>query len=571
MADDSPLPALRAVRDQRGDQRPTDTSPGGRRPWEPRYPDRPARTRSCAMAKAYLVGSGIAALAAATFLIRDGGLKGSDIHLFEEQRALGGSLDAGGTPDAGYTMRGGRMFEAEFRCTYDLLSGIPSLDDPAVSVTEEILAGHEDFAWNDIARLVDGDGKIVDTTSMGFSERDRLEMVRCLATPEAHLDGKRITDCFGEHFFTTAFWFMWCTTFAFQPWHSAIEFRRYLRRFVHLFSEFASMTGIHRTRYNQYDSIVRPLTAWLQERGVTVHTGCHVTDLGFTPGIRSGTVETIHLNRRGHDEKVTVAPEDLVLVTNGSMTDASSLGSHTSTPPPAPHRSDAWLLWHRLARGRDDFGNPDAFDKHVKESRWESFTVTTKDPAFLKALEEFSGRPAGKGGLMTFTGSNWLLTIVANRQPVYRDQPEDVGVWWGYGLFPGRAGNHTPKPMTMCTGREILEEVLHHLPFDERTADRIRETSIVVPCVMPYITSQFLARRRDDRPRVVPKESVNLAFIGQFAEVPDDVVFTVEYSVRTAWTAVAQLLKLDRHPPQVYKGHHDPHVLAAALETMHRR
>lgn len=523
------------------------------------------------MAKAYLVGSGIAALAAAAFLIRDGGFEGPDVHLFEEGRTPGGSLDAGGTADAGYTMRGGRMFEAEFRCTYDLLSHIPTLDDPAVSVTEEILAGHEDSPWDDIARLVDADGKIVDTSSMGFSERDRLELVRCLATPEGRLDGKRITDCFGEHFFTTNFWFMWCTTFAFQPWHSAIEFRRYLRRFIHLFPGLATMSGIHRTRYNQYDSIVLPLTAWLRERGVTLHTRCRVTDLGFGPGVHSGTVETLHLSRDGRDEKITVTPGDLVFVTNGSMTDASSLGSHTSAPPPAPHRSDAWLLWHRLARGREDFGNPAAFDKHVKESRWESFTVTSKDPAFLRALEEFSGRPAGKGGLMTLTGSNWLITLVANRQPVYRDQPEDVGVWWGYGLFPDRAGNHTPKPMTMCSGREILEEVLHHLPFDERTAARVLRTSTVVPCVMPYITSQFLARRRDDRPRVVPEGSVNLAFVGQFAEVPDDVVFTVEYSVRTAWTAVAQLLKLDRRPPEVYKGHHDPRVLVAALETLHRR
>jgi oleate hydratase len=226
------------------------------------------------------------------------------------------------------------------------------------------------------------------------------------------------------------------------------------------------MSGIHRTRYHQYDSIVRPLTTWLRERGVTVHTGCRVIDLGFTPGVESGTVEILYLSRDGHDEKIAVAPEDLVFVTNGSMTDASSVGSHTSAPPSAPHRSDAWLLWHRLARGRDDFGDPAVFDKDVKASRWESFTVTAKDPAFLKALEEFSGRPAGKGGLMTFTNSNWLLTIVANRQPVYHDQPEDVSVWWGYGLFPDRAGNHTPKPMTMCSGREILEEVLHHLPFD---------------------------------------------------------------------------------------------------------
>ncbi|WP_406499249.1 oleate hydratase [Streptomyces sp. NBC_01604] len=530
---------------------------------------RPGTTRSCVMAKAYLVGSGVAALAAATFLIRDGGFDGSDIHLFEEQRRIGGSLDAGGTPEAGYTMRGGHMFDAEYRCTYDLLSGIPTLDDPAVSVTQEILAGHEDRAWDDIARLVDGQGEIVDTRSWGLSERDRLDLARCLATPEGHLDGKRITDSFGEHFFTTTFWFMWCTTFAFQPWHSAIEFRRSLRRFVHLFPELSSLSGTHRTRYNQFDSVVRPLTAWLSDRGVTVHTGCHVADLGLASGRRSTTVERLYLVRDGRDEQIDVAPEDLVLVTNGSMTDASSLGSHTAAPAPAPRRSDAWLLWHRLARGRDDFGDPAVFDKHVKESRWESFTVTAKDPAFLKALEEFSGRETGRGGLMTFTDSNWLLTIVAQRQPVYRDQPEDVSVWWGYSLRPGRAGNHTPKPMTMCSGREILDEVLHHLRFDEAVAARVRETSTVVPCLMPYVTSQFLVRRRDDRPEVVPEGSVNLAFIGQFAEVPDDVAFTVEYSVRTAWTAVAGLLDLAKQPPPVYKGHHDPHVLASALETMH--
>jgi len=523
------------------------------------------------MAKAYLVGSGIAALAAATFLIRDGGFDGADIHVFEEQEKTGGSLDAGGSADTGYSMRGGRMFEAEFRCTYDLLSGIPSPDDPSVSATQDILDGHEDFAWDDIARLVDGTGKIVDTRSMGFSERDRLDLIRCLAASEGHLDGKRITDCFGEHFFTTNFWFMWCTTFAFQPWHSAIEFRRYLRRFVHLFPEFASMSGIHRTRYNQYDSIVRPLIDWLRARGVTLHTGCQVTDLDFAPGHHSTTVDGIRLHRDGRDERIDVRPEDLVLVTNGSMTDASSLGSHTSPPPAPPRRSEAWLLWHRLARGREDFGNPDAFDKNVKESRWESFTVTAKDPAFLAALESFSGRPTGKGGLMTFTDSNWLLTIVANRQPVYRGQPEDVGVWWGYGLFPDRPGNRTGKPMTACSGAEILDEVLHHLPFDEAVAARVRETSTVVPCLMPYITSQFLVRRAGDRPEVVPEGSVNLAFVGQFAEVPDDVVFTVEYSVRTAWTAVSRLLGLDKRPPEVYKGHHDPHVLAGALETMHQR
>ncbi|MFI5963927.1 oleate hydratase [Streptomyces asoensis] len=528
------------------------------------------------MAKAYLVGGGIAGLAAAAFLIRDGGFEGSDIHLFEEGRTLGGGLDAGGTPHTGHGMHGGRMSEAGFRCTYDLFSGIPTLDDPAVSVTEEILTGDEesagaDVARDDVARLVDANGAVVDTTSMGFSERDRLELVRCLATPEGHLDGRRVTDCFGEHFFTTTFWLLWSTTFGFRPRHSAIEFRRCLWRFIHLLPGLSTLSGVHRTRHHPYDSLVRPLASWLRERGVALHTGCRVTDLGFTPGVRSGTVDAVHLSRHGRDERIAVGPEDLVVVALGSATDATGVGSHTAAPAPAPHRTDAWLLWHRLARGREDFGNPAVFDKHRKESHGTSFTVTSKDPVFLRAWEEFGGRPPGRGALTTLTGSRWLLTLVADPRPVLPDRPEDAGVWWGYGLFPDRAGHRTPKPMTMCSGREILDEVLHHLPFDERTAARVRETSTVVPRVMPYISSQFLARRRDDRPSVVPEGSVNLAFVGQFAEVPDDVVFTVEYSVRTAWTAVAQLLGLDRRPPEVYKGHHDPRVLAAALETMHRR
>ncbi|MFF3110914.1 oleate hydratase [Kitasatospora sp. NPDC057904] len=522
------------------------------------------------MPKAHLVGGGIAALSAAAFLIRDGGFAGDDIHLYEAQEVVGGSLDAGGTPETGYTMRGGRMFEPQFRCTFDLLSGIPSLDDPSKSVTQDILDSHAESPWDDAARLVDAKGRISDGHAMGFSERHRLDLVKCLATPERLLDGRRITDCFDAGFFTTDFWYMWCTTFAFEPWHSAVEFRRYLKRFVHLFPEFGAMSGIRRTRYNQYDSIVRPLTAWLLARGVRVHTGRPVADLAFRHG--PGTsVERIHFG--GAHPDLAVAEDDLVLVTNGSMTADSVLGSHTA-PPEEPNTSrspDAFLLWHRLARGREDFGRPAVFDHHADESTWESFTVTERGGTFAQWMEEFGGRPTGRGGLLTLTDSPWLLTLVVNRQPVYQHQPEGVCVWWGYGLRPDEPGTFVKKPMRECSGAEILDEVLRHLAVAPVTAERITAASTVIPCLMPYITSQFLVRRHGDRPEVVPEGSANLAFIGQYAEVPDDVVFTVEYSVRTAWTAVSRLLGLDRRPPAVHKGHHDPHVLAEALHAMHRR
>lgn len=522
------------------------------------------------MAKAYLVGSGIGGLAAAAFLIREGRFTGADIHVLEEQDRKGGSLDAGGNPETGYSMRGGRMFELQFRCTYDLLGSVPSADDPARSVTQDTFAFHEDFRWNDQARLVDAERKIADAHAMGFSGHDRLELVKCVATPERLLDGKRITDCFSPSFFTTNFWYMWCTTFAFNPWHSAIEFRRYLNRFIHLFPTFDTMSGIYRTRYNQYDSIVRPLLGWLVERGVRFHAGARVTDLDFAPS-SGATVTRIHLVRDGRPEQIAVAGNDLVFVTNGSMTANSSLGSTHAAPVLDTTRSaGAWRLWETLAAGRPEFGNPAAFTGSIQDSKWTSFTVTTRNPTFFQLMEDYSGSPAGKGGLVTFKDSNWLLTIALNHQPHYLRQPADTYVWWGYGLFPDKVGNYVPKTMADATGREILQEVLHHLPFDSQR-DAIVESAIVIPCMMPYITSQFLVRRHGDRPAVVPAGSRNLAFIGQFAEVPDDVVFTVEYSVRTAWLAVASLLGLDRQPPPVYKGQYDPRVLLHALETMYRR
>jgi oleate hydratase len=57
----------------------------------------------------------------------------------------------------------------------------------------------------------------------------------------------------------------------------------------------------------------------------------------------------------------------------------------------------------------------------------------------------------------------------------------------------------------------------------------------------------------------VPPGSRNFAFISQFVEIPEDVVFTVEYSVRAAQMAVYQLLDLDLPIPPVTR--HDKAIL----------
>jgi len=140
-------------------------------------------------------------------------------------------------------------------------------------------------------------------------------------------------------------------------------------------------------------------------------------------------------------------------------------------------------------------------------------------------------------------------------------------VFWGYGLCVDQSGDFVKKPMSACAGREILTEILGHLKVEAEAA-RFLEHANCIPCMMPFITSQFLPCRRGDRPAVVPEGWCNLAFIGQFCELPDDVVFTVEYSVRTAQNAVYALLGLDRTAPDIYKGQHDPQVVYNTFSTL---
>ena len=520
--------------------------------------------------KAYLVGGGIASMAAAAFLIRDGDLRGADITIFEETEKVGGSLDGAGSPQVGYVVRGGRMIEAKYLCTYDLFSSIPTLDESR-SVTDEIFAWNETMKTSSKSRLV-RNGQRQTAPDFGLSERHILTIERLAIEPEGMLGASTIADQFDPAFFKTNFWFMWCTTFAFQPWHSAVEFKRYIVRFAHMVSGFDRLEGIMRTVYNQYDSLVRPLHRWLEQRGVVFALDTRVTDLRFDQQGGAKSVTGIATVRGGQGDEVAVAPGDLVLVTLGSMTEASSLGSMNQAPSldqqPAGHGTGAWALWHKIAARRPEFGNPSAFSDHVGQSKWVSFTTTLYDPTLLRVVRDLTGNVPGEGGLITFPESGWLLSIVIPHQPHFIDQRPDVAVFWGYGLKVDEPGTFVRKPMTACTGHEIMTELLGHLHVTAEQST-ILETCLCVPCMMPFITSQFLPRKEGDRPAVIPAGTRDLACIGQFCELPDDVVFTVEYSVRSAQTAVYALLGLPREPPPVYQGRFDPRVLFKAFLALH--
>lgn len=516
--------------------------------------------------KAHLVGGGISSLSAAAFLIKDGGLLGANIHVYEAGEALGGALDASGSAETGYSMRGGRMFEAEDRCVHYLMSFIPSAADPTKSIDEEMRTYHADYGWNDKARLVAGGGRVLDATKFGLGQRNRLDLLQLAATPEALLEGKTIADCLDLSILATNFWYMFGSIFAFMPWHSAIEMRRYLLRFIHLVPTMASMTTIQRTRLNQYEALVLPLANWLRRLGVQFHLLTHVTGIDFASTDAGFAATALRLVDTAGARRVEVSPEEFVFVTNGSQVAGSTRGS-METPPPATAPQDAsWQLWENLAQGRADFGRPAAFNSDPAKSAWITFTLTTRSALFVDLMATLTGSQQGRGGLITLTDSNWLLTIVGMHNPHFAGQPPDVHIWWGYGLYLDRPGNFVPKLMPACSGAEIVTEVLHHLGFAEHIG-RILADSICIPCLLPYAGSCLLLRRSGDRPRVVPKGSANFAFIGEFAEIPDEVIFTTEYAVRTARTAVAALLNLDP-PPPVYKGQLDPKVLIEAAKAI---
>jgi len=406
---------------------------------------------------------------------------------------------------------------------------------------------------------------------MGFDWGDRIALAKLLFDSEAALSDKSIEKVFPKHFLTSNFWLMWCTMFSFQPWHSTVEMRRYLLRFIQLFPTISDLSCVRHTRYNQYHPMVEPLRSWLEGKGVEFRLGARVLDMDLkdaTAGFRVARLKTRHL-KSGVEREIALEESDLVVFTNGSMTDASTYGSMIS--PAGLNDSSlggSWALWKRLAEKREGLGRAEVFIRDIGKSKWLSFTVTMSTPLFRNLLGELTQRPYGREGLITFKDSSWFMTIHPHFNPTYPGQSPDQEIWWGYGLNPDAVGDFVEKRMSDCTGEELLRETFAHLRFDRRM-DELMAQSTARPCMMPYITSQFMPRVKGDRPDVLPAGSQNLAFIGQFAEAPDDVVFTVEYSVRTARMAVKKLLSLDIAIPPVYKGQHDLFVLInAARESL---
>jgi len=523
--------------------------------------------------RAFLIGSGIASLAAAEYLIRDGHMKGNQITIYEKGNLPGGSLDGAGNPTNGFVLRGGREMEEHYECLWDLCSQIPSLEEKGRTVLDEFKELNDIDPNFSNVRVISNKGEKHRKTDLGLSEKNTKELVSLLMSKEENLGTQTVEEYFSKSYFETDMWLYWRSMFAFEPWHSLVEMKRYMERFIHLLPGMSTMRSLVFTKYNQYDSLILPLKDLLVSKGVKFEYNTTVTDLKFDQAGTKKTVTSILLNREKKEVVVNTSADDLVFFTNGSMTENSTLGDMNNAPVLNRSEGAIWSLWKRIAAKDEGFGKPEVFCGDIDKTKWESYTITANGTKMRQLLEDFAERKflpnrTATGGIITVKDSSWLLSVTVNRQPQFKNQPEDCTVAWAYGLFPDKEGDFIHKKMSDCSGRELLQELLYHFGISEKDMTAYVDECIVIPVMMPYITSQFMPRVKGDRPNVIPENSVNLAFLGQFCEIEGDCVFTVEYSVRSAITAVYQFLNLDKKVPEIYASQYDIRALSAAMKTM---
>ncbi|WP_286967588.1 oleate hydratase [Flavobacterium sp. UBA4854] len=528
--------------------------------------------------KIYIVGSGIAGMAAAYYFIRDGRIPAKNITFLEQLHIDGGSLDGAGNPKDGYIIRGGREMDMTYENLWDIFQDIPALEmPPPYTVLDEYRLINDNDSNYSKARLIHKNGEIKDFSKFGLNKKDQLAIVKLLLKRKEELDDLTIEDYFSATFLESNFWTFWRTMFAFENWHSLLELKLYMHRFLHAIDGLNDLSSLVFPKYNQYDTFITPLRKFLEEKGVNIKFHTLIKDLVIQSNTEGKIVEGIITEHEGKESRSTIGKDDFVIVTTGSMTEDTFYGDNKTAPiigidNSTSGKSPGWMLWKNLAAKSPIFGKPEKFCSNIEKSSWESVTLTCRPSAFVEKLKEYSVNDpySGKtvtGGIITITDSNWLMSFTCNRQPHFPDQPDDILVIWVYSLFMDKPGNYIKKVMPECTGDEILAELSFHLGIIDKL-DNVIENTIVRSAFMPYITSMFMPRAKGDRPRVVPEGCKNLGLIGQFVETNNDVVFTMESSIRTARIAVYKLLNLNKQVPDINPLQYDIRHLLKAVRTL---
>lgn len=539
---------------------------------------RPEKPEGVDKKSAYIIGTGLAGLAAAFYLVRDGQMKGDRIHVLEKLELAGGSCDGYRDVTKGFFMRGGREMDNHFECMWDMFRDVPSIEDPGVSVLDEYYWLNKHDPNYSLCRASVNRGEDAHTDRKFNLDRDSaMALSRLFITPEKQLEGKKISEVLPDSFWQTNFWLYWQTMFAFQRWSSALEMKRYLCRYVHHIDGLPDFSALRFTKYNQYESMILPLVKYLEAHDVILEFGVDVKNVIIEAEGEKRIARQIRFVKEGKEQSIDLLEDDLVFITNGCCTDTSCYGDQNHAPDLGNIKNgvgESWDMWKNIARQavHGEYGNPDAFCSDFEATNWMSATVATSNEEIIQHIIRICKRDPreGKvttGGIVTVKDStdNWYLSWTINRQPQFKAQDKNTVLIWLYSLSTDKAGNYVRKPMRECTGEEVCQEWLYHIGIPEEEIKTLaKEACNTTTCFMPYINAFFQPRKKEDRPLVVPEGAVNFAFLGQFAETPRDTIFTTEYSIRTGMEAVYTLLKVDRGVPEVWGSKYDVRELLRA-------
>lgn len=538
---------------------------------------RPEKPEGVDKKSAYIIGTGLAGLSAAFYLVRDGQMKGEHIHLLEKLDLAGGSCDGRKDVTKGFYMRGGREMDNHFECMWDMFRSVPSIETPNVSVLDEYYWLNKHDPNYSLCRATINCGEDAHTDKMfKLDKKSAIALSKLFITPEKELENKKISDVLPDSFWETNFWLYWQTMFAFQKWSSALEMKRYLCRYVHHIDGLPDFSALRFTKYNQYESMILPLTKYLESNGVKIEYGIDVKNVIFESKQNKKVATQIIYENKGLEKTIDLIEDDLVFITNGCCTDTSCYGDQNNAPDLSKIKNgngESWDLWKNIASqaSNGEFGNPDKFCGNVDLTNWMSATIEVSDENIIKHIINICKRDPRKGkvttgGIVTVKDSteNWYLSWTINRQPQFKSQNKSSILVWVYALNTTKQGNFIEKAIKTCTGKEICEEWLYHIGIPTNEIETYADKCNTTTCYMPYINAFFQPREEKDRPLVVPKESINFAFVGQFAETPRDTIFTTEYSIRTGMEAVYTLLKIDRAVPEVWGSKYDVRELLKA-------
>lgn len=540
---------------------------------------RPEKPKDVDKKSAYIIGTGLAGLSAAFYLVRDGQMKGEHIHVLEKLELAGGSCDGRKDITKGFFMRGGREMDNHFECMWDMYRDVPSIETPGISVLDEYYWLNKHDPNYSLCRASTNCGEDAHTDKKFELDKDSaMALSKLFMTPEKDLEDKKISDILPDSFWNTNFWLYWQTMFAFQKWSSALEMKRYLCRYVHHIDGLPDFSALRFTKYNQYESMILPLVKYLENHGVKIEYGIDVKNVIIDTTLDKKIAKQIVYVKDGKEQTIDLIEEDLVFITNGCCTDSSCYGDQ-NTAPDLSHLKDgygeSWNMWKAIAAQakHGEFGNPDVFCNNIEETNWMSATVATSNEEIIQHIINICKRDPrnGKvttGGIVTVKDStdNWYLSWTINRQPQFKSQDKNMVLVWLYSLSTNKEGNYVKKPMRECTGAEVAMEWLYHIGIPQNEIEDLAHNACnTTTCFMPYIDAFFQPRKNEDRPLVVPKGAINFAFIGQFAETPRDTIFTTEYSIRTGMEAVYTLLDVDRGVPEVWGSQYDVRELLKAV------